>query len=175
MLPVAALLAGCALAGLGCASAGLAVSRTLPDGGRDCPGLLVPVGDIESDLVLRQSARVQADQLDWRLTLVTQKRGDTLVLIGLEALGGKAFVVTQHGSDVAVERPRGRLPLPPENLLRDVHRARFAPQDAPFEAGVAVERTSDGVVTIRHSDCGYTTTLVTLEETELPSRSADSP
>jgi len=175
LLRLSALLAASAVAGMGCASAGLAVARALPDGGSDCPGPLVPPGALADDFVLRQSARVQADQLDWHLTLVTQKRGDMLVLVGLETLGGKLFVVTQHGGDVVVERPRGRLPLPPENLLRDVHRARFVPHDASFEAGVEVERASDGVVTIRHANCGYTTTLVTLEETTLPSRSADSP
>ncbi len=169
-----ALLAACVVAALGCAAAGLAIARALPDAGPDCPGPLVPVDALPGDFVVRQSARVQGDALDWRLTLVTQKRGDTLVLVGLETLGGTAFVVTQHGTDVDVQRPRGRLPLPPENLLHDVYRARFVPGDAG-EAGVAVERTSDGGVTIRHPDCGYTTTLVTLEESALPARSEGPP
>jgi hypothetical protein len=89
-------------------------------------------------------------------------------LIGLDAFGGKQFRLTQTGSEVAVERPRGRLPLPPINLLLDWQRVRLAMPGAAPEAGVSVTRADDGFVTIEHASCGYRVTFVTLEETPLP-------
>ena len=47
-------------------------------------------------------------------------------------------MLTQQGTDVVVERPRGRLPLPPIDLLRDLHRARFSPAAAASEDGVTL-------------------------------------
>jgi hypothetical protein len=162
---------GLALAGLllatGCASLALGLASALPDGGRDCPGALLPTRQIEGEFQIRLRARAQGDDLDWRLELVAQKRGDALVLIGLDAFGAKSFVLTQRGSEVSVERPRGRLPLPPIDLLRDLHRARFLPETAPPEPGVAIERPSRDEVTIEHERCGYRLRLVTLEQTSL--------
>jgi hypothetical protein len=110
---------------------------------------------------------VQGEELDWRLELVAQKRGDVLLLVGLDAFGAKSFVVTQRGSDVSVERPRGRLPLPPVDLLRDFHRARWFAEDAS-EPGVTLERIGRDEVAIEHASCGYRTRLVTLEDVPLP-------
>jgi len=150
---------------MGCASLGLGLARALPDGGRECPGALVPTQQIEGEFLLRQHVRVQGENLDWRLALVAQKRGDTLILIALDAFGAKEFVLTQHGSDVVVERPRGRLPFPPINLLRDLHRARFSPGAAASEPDVTLLRSEDGAVTIQHARCGYTATWIALGET----------
>jgi hypothetical protein len=158
----------CLLALTGCASLGLALARALPDGGRECPGRLLPTGQIEGEFRIRQRARVQGEDLDWQLELVAQKRGDALVLIGLDTFGAKSFVVTQRGSQVSVERPRGRLPLPPIDLLRDFHRARLFPDGAPPEPGVTVSRAGGDEVTIEHERCGYRIRLVTLEQATLP-------
>jgi len=155
---------------MGCASLGLGLARVLPDGGRECPGRLLPTQQIEGEFRIRQRARVQGEGLDWRLGLVAQKRGDVLVLVGLDAFGAKLFTVTQHGIEVTVERPRGRLPLPPIDLLRDLHRARFASEHAPPEPGVTLERPSRDEVTIEHERCGYRTRLVTFEDVPLPAR-----
>jgi Protein of unknown function (DUF3261) len=152
----------CLLAATGCASFALALARVLPDGGRECPGRLLPTGEIAAGFRVRERARVQGGDLDWRLELVAEKSGEVLVLIGLDAFGSKAFVVTQRGSDVSVERPRGRLPLPPIDLLRDLHRARLLPESLPPEPGVRIERSGDEV-TIEHERCGYRIRLVTLE------------
>jgi hypothetical protein len=126
-------------------------------------------------LPIRERARVQGEDLDWRLELVTQKRGDELVLVGLDAFGAKSFVVTQRGSEVDVERPRGRLPLPPANLLRDLHRARFAPEGALPEPGVTIARPGPDEVTIEHARCGYRIQLVTFEQAPLAPRDEASP
>lgn len=163
--------AGACLAGLlpllGCASLGLGIARGLPDGGRECPGALVPTREITGEFLWRQQVRVQGDGLDWRLSLVVQKRGETLVLVGLDAFGAKEFVLTQTGVAVTVERPRGRLPLPPINLLRDLHRARFLAAAARPEEGVALLRSDGGGVTIAHAHCGYRVTLAGFEATPL--------
>ena len=165
----------CLLPLLGCASLGLALSRALPDGGRECPGRLLPTEQIEAGLRIRQSVRVQGEDLDWRIDLVAQKRGDALVLIGLDAFGAKSFVVTQRGSQVSVERPRGRLPLPPIDLLRDFHRAWLLPETAPPEPGARMERPSRDEVTIDHEACGYRIRLVTLERAPLPASDPSRP
>lgn len=160
---------------MGCASLGLGLARALPDAGHECPGPLVPTQEIEGDFRIRQRVRVQGEDLDWRLELIAQKRGDELVLVGLDTFGGKSFVVTQRGTDVSVERPRGRLPLPPIDLLRDFHRARLISEDAPPEPGVRLERPNLGEVSIEHERCGYRALLVTLEEAPLPPRGGTGP
>jgi hypothetical protein len=156
------------LPSLGCASLGLSLARALPDGARECPGPLLPAEQIEGDFRVRQRARVEGEGLDWPLELVAEKRGDRLVLVGLDAFGGKLFAVAQRGGETSVERPRGRLPLPPLDLLRDFQRARRAERGAPPEPGVQIERPQPGEVVIEHERCGYRTRLVTLEESPLP-------
>jgi hypothetical protein len=168
-------LLACLVPFAGCASLGLGLARSLPDGGGECPGALVPTQQIEGEFLLRQSVRVQGDGLDWRLSLVAQKRGDTLLLIGLDAFGGKQFLLTQTGSAVEVERPRGRLPLSPVSLLLDWQRVRLAEPGAAPEAGVSVTRAADGGVTIEHASCGYRATFVALEETPLPAAAGAAP
>jgi hypothetical protein len=158
------------LAGTGCATLGLGIARLLPDGARECPGRLPPSQQLEGDFRVRQRARVQGESLDWRLELVAEKRGEALVLLGLDAFGGKLFAVSQQGAEVEVERPRGRLPRPPVDLLRDFYRSRPASEAAPPEPGIRIERAQPGEVSIEHERCGYRTRLVTLEETPLPAQ-----
>jgi len=148
----------------GCARLGLAFYRTLPDRGRECPGPLVPTQEMGEDFLLEQNVRVHGEGLDWALTLVSQKRGPRLVLVGLDPFGAKLFTLTQQGTEVTVERPGGGLPLPPVNLLRDLQRARFGRPGAPPEPGVTVTTDEAGSVRIRHAACGYETTLVTVKE-----------
>src|SRR5271166_5707214 len=164
-----ALVMGAALAApfSGCATLGLALSRALPDRGRECPGPLVPPEEVPGDFILRQNVRVEGEDLEWALTLVSQKRGPTLVLVGLDPFGAKLFTLTQRGTEVTVERPRGRLPLPPVNLLRDLQRARFGRPGTPPEPGVTIVSDQAGTVRIQHAACGYNTTLVTVKEDAL--------
>ena len=152
----------------GCASAGLALSRALPDRGRECPGPLVPTEEMRGDFLLRQNVWAQGEGLDWALTLVSQKRGPTLVLVGLDPFGAKLFTLTQQGTAVTVERPSGRLPLPPINLLRDLHRTRFRRSRTPPEPGVTIESDSADSVRVQHPACGYDATFVTVKDEVLP-------
>ena len=162
-----ALGAALALALPGCATLGLALSRALPDQGHECPGTLIPTEEMHTEFLLEQDVRVRGGGLDWAFTLVSQKRGPTLVLVGLDPFGAKLFTLTQRGTQVSVERPGGRLPLPPVNLLRDLHRTRFRGPEAAPEPGVSIEPLAPGSVRIRHVACGYETTLVTLKEQAL--------
>jgi hypothetical protein len=116
---------------------------------------------------LRQNVRVQGEGLDWALTLVSQKRGPSLVLVGLDPFGAKLFTLTQRGSAVTVERPSGRLPLPPVNLLRDLQRTRFGRPGTPPEPGVTIASDEPGTIRIHHDGCGYDTTFVTVKEEDL--------
>jgi len=163
-------LAALAAAACGCASLGLGVARSLPDGGPACPGTPLASGEIAGEFLLEQRVRVQGEGLDWQFALVAQKRGDTLVLIGLDAFGGKLFVLTQSGREVSLERPRGRLPFSPEILLRDWQRARRATPDAEPEAGVTLVHAADGSVAVEHARCGYRATFVTVAERTLDPR-----
>jgi len=117
---------------------------------------------------LEQNVRAQGEGFDWALTLVTQKRGPTLVLVGLDPFGAKLFTLTQRGTEVTVERPTGRLPLPPINLLRDLHRVRLSQAGTPPEPGVTIVLEGTGALRIHHAACGYDTTLVTVREDALP-------
>jgi hypothetical protein len=99
---------------------------------------------------------VTGGEVDVALELVAERRGPRLVVVGFDAFGAKLFAVTQRGLDVEAESFRGRaLPVPPRNVLRDLHAARFARPDAP--ADVAVARPG----------CGYRARFVSLERREL--------
>jgi hypothetical protein len=97
-------------------------SRALPD----CPGQWVSTGAIAGDFLLRQQVRIEAGDRVWSLQLVTQKRGDELLLLGLDPFGAKLFTVRQRGLATSVDAlPAPLLEVPPLNLLRDLHRERF--------------------------------------------------
>jgi hypothetical protein len=97
-----------------------------PDGGRRCPGPLVPSEDLPDDLLLRVQAHVQGDGVDYHVTLVARTRGGVLALAGLDGFGSRVFALRQRGTEIELERSPGRaLPWPPENLLRDLHAIRF--------------------------------------------------
>jgi hypothetical protein len=131
----------------------------------ECPGELVPTGSIEGDFVLRERARYRGQGVDAGLYVVTQKRGDELVMVGFNAFGAKAFTLTQRGTHVEAQNMLGRgLPVPPENVLRDLHRVHFLPSevgDAALERsqGDAEHRPTTQVV---HPTCAYEATWITI-------------
>jgi hypothetical protein len=99
---------------------------------RNCPGPLVPTQEIEGDFAIQQRWRVIAGEIDFPLQGLLEKRGDELVLIGLNAFGAKLFTLVQRGTDVEVQAaPPAILPVPPLNLLRDLHRMLFLAAEAP--------------------------------------------
>lgn len=65
---------------------------------------------------------------------VLQKQGNTLTMVGLGPAGGRAFVLSQNGTDfdwetfVPIE-----LPFPPEYMLYDVHRTWLQPNQPPVD------------------------------------------
>ncbi len=127
----------------------------------DCPGSLRPTYEIEGDWVIHERIRVRGDRVDEAYGLVVQKGGPRLVLVGLTPFGATAFTVTQIGVEVWSESKLGpALPVPPENVLRDLHRAHFLATDDPGFEGRTVERAVDGSVRIASAACGYESTLV---------------
>jgi hypothetical protein len=128
------------LPALGCASLGLGLARALPDLAAECPGRLLPTEEMEGDFLVRQRARVQGEDLDWRLELVAQKRGEELVLIGLDAFGAKLFVVTQRGSE---SRWSGRAVSLPTDLVT-ISSGRFPGRWTRPQPGVTIARAASG-------------------------------
>jgi hypothetical protein len=116
-----ALLLASALLGAGCAH--------LPGRGRavpDCPGEFAPTGAIAGDFLVRQRLLVSHGGAVFALHLVAQKRGDELLLLGLHPFGAKLFTLRQRGVETSIEAvPAPALEVPPLNVLRDFHRARF--------------------------------------------------
>lgn len=137
---------------LALATAGCALPRLpgAPPRLADCPGPLLPTGELPpGDFVLRERVRITGGDVDVGFQLVAEKRGERLVLVALNAFGAKAFAVTQQGLRVESESYLGAaLQVPPENVLRDLHAARFARRDAPLRVVVA------------RPGCGYTATFV---------------
>lgn len=126
----------------------------------DCPGSLRATQEIEGDWVIHERIRVRAEDIDEAYGLVVQKNGPRIVLIGLTPFGATAFSVTQIGVEVWSESKLGpALPVPPENVLRDLHRAHFLATDDPAFEGRVVERLRDGSIQITSAACGYESTL----------------
>lgn len=127
----------------------------------DCPGSLRSTAELEGDWLIHERIRVRGDRVDESYGLIVQKNGPRLVLVGLTPFGAKAFSVTQIGVDVWSESKLGpALPVPPENVLRDLHRAHFLATDDPAFEGRAITRNADGSVQIASPSCGYESTLV---------------
>ena len=72
--------------------------------------------------------RVSSRGKDFALTLAAEKRGERLVLLGIDPLGTSVFALVQEGTEVHRERHlRPLFPFAPENVLRDLILARWAP------------------------------------------------
>lgn len=137
----------------------------------ECPGSLRSTAELEGDWVIHERIRVRGERIDEAYGLIVQKNGPRLVLVGLTPFGAKAFSVTQIGVDVWTESKLGPAqPVPPENVLRDLHRAHFLATDDPAFEGRAITRHPDGSVQIASASCGYEATLVpqTVENPAMP-------
>jgi hypothetical protein len=150
----AALVVSGALA-LGCATLQVATAPRIDS----CEGPLVRAAEIPGgDFALRERVRLAGENVDLALELLAERRGDRLVLVGFNAFGTRVFSLVQMGSEITErDAPLGRaLPVPPENVLRDLHAARFAAPDTP-----------DRVV-VHRPGCGYTATFVRVERRPVP-------
>jgi Protein of unknown function (DUF3261) len=138
-----------------------------PDGGWRCAGELVSTTAIPEGFHLRAQVRVlAAPDVNWGLTLATQKVDGRLVVVGLDGFGAKLFAIVQDGTEVDVDRVVGRrMPWPPENVLRDLHRARLGAAEGE---GVSIQRAPGDVgrarIVIDNATCGSETILVLVED-----------
>ena len=127
---------GTALAALAIlASGGCGHLPFAPRAMRECPGAIRSTDEIAGDLRLDLRLLVRSEKVDTALRLAVEKRGDALVLVGLSPLGAVLFSVRQTGTDTEVEAlPAALLEIPPENVLRDLHRVHFLTASTPLAA-----------------------------------------
>jgi len=125
--------------------------RAIPD----CPGEIRSTEKIPGDFTIRERVTVRTEDADFPFELIVQKKGRELVLVGLSPIGAKLFTLVQTGIETDVDAlPGAALPIPPLNVLRDLHRFRFAVSDPPaVDADPAV---------FHHAGCGYSIRFETL-------------
>jgi len=128
----------------------------------DCPGPLVSSEAIpDGDFVLRERVRIVGGGVDLGLELVAERRGDRLAVVAFNAFGAKVFSAVQRGTSVDAESHLGpATAVPPANVLRDLHAARFLPPEPD-------ERMRANVVVTR-SGCTYSATFARIERRALP-------
>lgn len=126
----------------------------------DCPGAIRSTDEIQSSFISRDRVTVRAEGVDFPFELIVQKNESEIVLIGLSPLGAKLFSIVQTGVETEVEAlPAAVFPIPPLNVLRDLHRFRFSQPGAPsFGRESAV---------FDHADCGYSIRFETISEDRL--------
>lgn len=152
----------------------LPVPLPLPKLG-DCPGGLRSTNEIEGDWTIHERIRVVGGGVDESFGLVLQKTGPRLVMVGLTPFGAKAFGVTQIGLETWTESYLGpALTVPPQNVLRDVHRAHFLIVEDGALDPRQVTREADGIVKVAARDCGYESTLAPVSAT-LPGGGKQAP
>ena len=116
------------LLGLGLAACASALA---PPRVPECAGPLPPVASLGDDFTRRQQVRASAPGVDVALDLAVEKRGDRLVVVGFDAVGAKRVAAVQEDTRLVRQEDFGRpAPIPPGNLLRDVHAAHAALVDA---------------------------------------------
>jgi hypothetical protein len=153
--------------GLACASLPLALAslRPLP---RACEGPLLEVGAMGEDFALRARYRARSGGREEALLLAAEKRGERLVVLGLDPLGTEVFALVQEGAELRRERHlRALFPFPPENALRDLVEARFpeAVDALPATAEERAQRTREGpAVRIARPECGWEATVELLPD-----------
>ena len=79
------------------------------------------------------------------------------VVVGFNSFGARVFSLVQQGGEIIQrDEPLGRaLPVPPENVLRDLHAARFSAPETPDR------------VELRRPGCSYTAIFVRVERRPL--------
>jgi hypothetical protein len=125
-----------------------------------CPGAIRSTDEIQGDFVSRERVTVRAEGVDFPFELIVQKSESEIVLVGLSPIGAKLFSIVQAGVETDVEAlPAAVFPIPPLNVLRDLHRFRFSQPGAPaFGRETAV---------FDHADCGYSIRFETISEDRL--------
>jgi hypothetical protein len=149
-----ALLAALVASSFGCA--GLRYWLDPPPRLAACPGPIPALDTLPpGDLVWHDRVRYrgQGGAVDAGFALVAEKRGERLVLVGLDRFGGRAFSVTQAASAIETDARMGRLlAVPPETVLRDWHALRAAGADQ---------------LRLARPECGYEANFVTESRREI--------
>ena len=126
----------------------------------DCPAEIRSTDEIPGEFTIRQRVTVSTEDLKFPFELIVQKKGRELVLIGLSPMGAKLFSVIQTGIETDVDAlPRAVLPIPPLNVLRDLHRLRFPVPNGPM--------TDLDQAVFDHAGCRYSIRFETLSEEPL--------
>jgi hypothetical protein len=148
------LLAALAAATPGCVT--LAMLRPLP---RACEGTLPPVAALGKDFTAQAHYRARSRGRDLALTLAVEKRGDRLVLLGLDPLGTSVFALVQESTATRRERHlRPLFPFAPENVLRDFVRIRY-PELTAADSETAPLTPDGDATTVTRAACDWTATL----------------
>ena len=95
------------------------------------PGVLVDPAQLGADFMWRQSVTAtfrdpDGNQQSVSFEAIIQKRGDTLLVLGMTPVGSRAFLIEQRGQHVSLRRFVDQdLPVPERYILVDIHRAFF--------------------------------------------------
>ena len=131
----------------------------------DCPGPLASFDEIPPGTRLRERVRVEAGEHVQSFTLVLERQDDRAVVVAHDAIGAKLFSVVDREGDTDVEAmPAPVLLIPPLNVVRDLHRARFITDMEGDDPRVfdSVSAVGLPVTTIEHVACGYTAHFVSM-------------
>jgi len=146
----------------------LAIWALGPERIDECDGPIASIDAAKPDFTERLQVQVESTDTTAAYQVLVQKRGDRLTVIALTRFGAKAFTVVQQAGEVKVESEmRGLDPLPPINLLRDLHRWPLRTVETPADSAVRLTVDPSGdAATIVNQPCGYCTRLVRLERGE---------
>ena len=93
---------------------------------RSASVILVPTGELAPNFVAQQRLHGRYGEREFTLDVVVQLAEGKLTLIGLTPVGTRAFVLTQAGTEVKLDKYIDReLPFDPRYVLDDVHRVFF--------------------------------------------------
>ena len=100
--------------------------------------------DMAGEFLLRQRVRVESGDERFAMQLVVQKRGDELVLVGLNPIGAVLFTLRQRDTRTELDSlPPPMLEIPPANLLRDFHRIHTLRVADPAADGATTARIGE--------------------------------
>jgi hypothetical protein len=174
--------------------------RSLGFGGiPNCPGALLGEAEIAGSSLKQLRVRVRAGDVDFPLSVVLQETPGERVVVGFNAFGAKVFSVVQRDGSLQLDSlPRAVLPVPPLNVVRDLHRALLLSAAPPAggsgvsfatfgdvsveehwldgalsrrnfaPSGASVAFSAEGRARVDHPACGYTLEIETLSQKALP-------
>lgn len=96
---------------------------------------------LRPDFMVRQTLEFAAVRngtpVHTQLDVVLQKRGDTLLIIGLGPMNATAFTLQQNHDQIEFKQFMGpHVPFSPRNVVVDVHRVYFKRLEAPVPGGL---------------------------------------